>query len=72
MAAESCKVALFRELAAGVDREELVALFTVLEAEGQDHLACLKPLQYGVEAGRPAVAKWSRSVRRLAPTAYLH
>jgi len=72
MDAEAGKAALYRELAAGVDRQELAALLAMLEGEERDHLARLRSLEYGVEAGRPAVAKWLRSIRRLAPAAYLH
>jgi rubrerythrin len=63
---------LVTHLAEGVDREELVALLEVLRAEEEDHLARLRSMLYGLEAGRPVVAKWLRSIHRLVPTGSLH
>jgi rubrerythrin len=54
-----------------VDREEILALLEMLRAEEEDHLARLRSLLYGLEADRPVVAKWLRSIRRLVPTRYL-
>jgi len=62
----------FGQLAEGVDREELAVLLDILRAEEEDHLARLRSLYYGLEADRPVVAKWLRSIRRLVPTGYLH
>lgn len=60
------------DMVEGVDREELVALLEVLRAEEEDHLARLRSMLYGLEAGRPVVAKWLRSIHRLVPTGSLH
>ena len=72
LAEEQGKTDLFKDLAAGVSGEELLALLTTLYGEEEDHLARLKSLQYGLEADRPVVAKWLRSIRRLVPPPYLH
>jgi rubrerythrin len=63
---------LFSTLAEGSTREELVALLDMLRTEEEDHLARLRSMQYGLEADRPAMAKWLRSIRRLVPAGYLH
>jgi rubrerythrin len=64
--------ALFSTLAEGVGREELVSLLDMLRSEEEDHLARLRSMLYGLEADRPAMTKWLRSIRRLVPTGYLH
>ncbi|MBI4537514.1 MAG: hypothetical protein HY712_06115 [candidate division NC10 bacterium] len=71
LAEEQRKTDLFKDLAAGCSREELLALLTTLYSEEEGHLARLKSLQYGLEADRPVVAKWLRSIRRLVPAGYL-
>ncbi len=63
---------LFATRAEGVEREEIVAVLDLLRAEEEDHLARLRSLLYGLEADRPVVAKWLRSIRRLVPAGYLH
>ena len=63
---------LFADLAEGVQREEILAVLEILRAEEEDHLARLRSLLYGLEADRPVVAKWLRSIRRLVPTGHLH
>ena len=63
---------LFAHLTEGVSREELFSLLEVVRAEEEDHLARLRSMLYGLEADRPVVAKWLRSIRRLVPASYLH
>ncbi len=63
---------LFAHLAEGVEREEILAVLEMLRAEEEDHLARLRSLLYGLEAERPVVAKWFRSIRRLVPTGHFH
>jgi rubrerythrin len=63
---------LFSHLADGVSREELLSLLGILCAEEEDHLNRLRSMLYGLEADRPVVAKWLRSIRRLVPAGYLH
>jgi rubrerythrin len=63
---------LFAHLAQGVDREELLSLLQMLRSEEEEHLTRLRSMQYGLEADRPLVTKWLRSIRRLIPSAYLH
>jgi rubrerythrin len=72
MAEEQRSQQLFTSLAVGVDREELLSLFETLRAEEEDHLTRLRTMLYGLEADRPVVAKWLRSIRRLVPAEYLH
>jgi rubrerythrin len=72
MAEEQRSQQLFTSLAVGVDREELHSLFETLRAEEEDHLTRLRTMLYGLEADRPVVAKWLRSIRRLVPAEYLH
>ena len=72
MAEEQRSQQLFTGLAVGVDREELLSLFETLRAEEEDHLTRLRTMLYGLEADRPVVAKWLRSIRRLVPAEYLH
>ncbi len=72
MQGEARTQALFSTLAEGVGREELVALLDMLRSEEEDHLARLRSMLYGLEADRPAMTKWLRSIRRLVPTGYLH
>jgi hypothetical protein len=48
------------------------ALLEILREEEADHLSRLRSMLYGMEADRPAVAKWLRSIRRLVPAGYLH
>jgi rubrerythrin len=72
LAVEQRKTDQFKDLVAGVSQEELLTLLTTLYSEEEDHLARLKSLQYGLEADRPVVAKWLRSIRRLVPPPYLH
>lgn len=62
----------FTDLARGVDREELLALLETLQVEEEDHRIRLRSMLYGLEADRPVVAKWLRSIRRLIPTPRLH
>ncbi len=72
MAEERRSQQLFAELAEeSAGREEILALLEMLRAEEEDHLARLQSMLYGLEADRPVVAKWFRSIRRMAPTAYL-
>jgi hypothetical protein len=63
---------LFTHLAEAVQREEILAVLEILRVEEEDHLARLRSLLYGLEADRPVVAKWLRSIRRLVPTGHLH
>jgi rubrerythrin len=63
---------LFAELAEGASREELRTLLELLCAEEEDHVTRIRTLLYGLEADRPVVAKWLRSIRRLVPAAHLH
>ena len=72
MAEEEQSRQLFASLAEGVDREELQALLELLRAEEEDHLTRLRTMLYGLEADRPVVAKWLRSIRRLVPAGHLH
>ena len=71
MAEEEESRRLFADLGDGADREELRTLLELLCAEEEDHLTRLRTLLYGLEADRPVVAKWLRSIRRLVPAAYL-
>jgi rubrerythrin len=59
-------------LAEGADREELLSLLESLRADEEDHRMRLLSLLYGMEADRPVVAKWLRSIRRMIPAAHLH
>ena len=72
MAEEMRSQELFARLAVCGGREEILSLLDMLRAEEEDHLARLRSMLYGLEADRPVVAKWFRSIRRLVPTAYLH
>jgi rubrerythrin len=63
---------LFTNLVEVAEREEILAVLEILRAEEEDHLARLRSLLYGLEADRPVVAKWLRSIRRLVPTGQLH
>ena len=72
MAAEERALQLFSRLAEGVSREELLSLLVVLRAEEEGHLTRLRSMLYGLEADRPVVAKWLRSIRRMVPAGYLH
>jgi len=72
MAEEERSQTVFAKLADGADREEVVSLLELLRAEEEDHLTRLRTLLYGLEADRPVVAKWLRSIRRLVPAPYLH
>ena len=72
MAEEQRAQQLFADLAGRVDRQEILAILEILRAEEEDHLARLRSMLYGLEADRPVVAKWLRSIRRLVPTASLH
>jgi rubrerythrin len=63
---------LFAHLTEGVSREELFSLLEILRAEEEDHLVRLRSMLYGLEADRPVVAKWLRSIRRLVPVSYMH
>lgn len=63
---------LFTNLAQAAEREEILAVLEILRAEEEDHLARLRSLLYGLEADRPVVAKWLRSMRRLVPRGHLH
>jgi rubrerythrin len=71
MAEEERSQDLFTHLAEGVNREELLSLLEMLRSEEEEHLARLRSMLYGLEADRPFVAKWLRSIRRLIPSAYL-
>ncbi|MBI2561461.1 MAG: hypothetical protein HYW08_03455, partial [candidate division NC10 bacterium] len=62
----------FGHLAQEVDSEELLDLLQTLRAEEEDHRTRLRSLLYGLEADRPVVAKWLRSIRRMIPAAQLH
>ena len=72
MAEEERSYDLFANLAQGVDREELLSLLEMLRSEEEEHLNRLRSMLYGLEADRPLVTKWMRSIRRLIPSAYLH
>lgn len=72
MAEEERSQDLFAHLAQGANREELLTLLQMLRSEEEDHLTRLRSMQYGLEADRPLVTKWLRSIRRLIPSAYLH
>lgn len=72
MAEEERSQDLFTYLAEGVNREELLTLLETLRTEEEDHLARLRSMLYGLEADRPVVAKWMRSIRRLIPATHLH
>jgi len=72
MAEEERAQSFFSRIAEQVSREELLALLETLRAEEEDHLVRLRTLLYGLEADRPVVAKWLRSIRRLVPAEYLH
>ncbi|HSB69445.1 MAG TPA: hypothetical protein VLT62_08950 [Candidatus Methylomirabilis sp.] len=72
MAEEERSRNLFAHLAKGVDREELLSLLEMLRSEEQEHLTRLRSMLYGLEADRPLVTKWLRSIRRLIPSGYLH
>lgn len=72
MAEEVRAQELFTSLAVGVGREELLALLEMLRREEEGHLARLRSMLYGLEADRPVVDKWLRSIRRLVPTAQIH
>jgi rubrerythrin len=63
---------LFADLAEGVERKEILAVLDLLRVEEEDHLARLRSLLYGLEADRPVVAEWLRSIRRLVPAGHLH
>jgi rubrerythrin len=71
MAEEERSQQFFAQLAEGVTREELLSLLEMLRAEEEDHLARLHSMVYGLEADRPVIAKWLRSIRRLVPAEYL-
>lgn len=62
----------FGHLAQEVDSEELLDLLQTLRAEEEDHRTRLRSLLYGLEADRPVVAKWLRSIRRMIPAAQWH
>jgi rubrerythrin len=72
MAEEARSERFFSRIAEDVSREELLALLETLRAEEEDHLTRLRTMLYGLEADRPVVAKWLRSIRRLVPAEYLH
>jgi rubrerythrin len=72
MAEEEESRQIFADLAEGASREELRTLLELLCAEEEDHVTRLRTLLYGLEADRPVVAKWLRSIRRLVPAAHLH
>ena len=72
MAEEERSRQLFIQLAEGVSREELLSLLEVLRGEEEGHLNRLQSMLYGLEADRPVVAKWLRSIRRMVPAGYLH
>jgi rubrerythrin len=67
-----CSQQFVTHLAESVDRQEVVALLGILRTEEEDHLTRLRSMLYGLEADRPVVAKWLRSIRRLVPTASVH
>lgn len=72
MAEEERSQSFFSRIAEDVSREELLSLLEVLRAEEEGHLTRLRTMLYGLEADRPVVAKWLRSIRRLVPAEYLH
>ncbi len=57
----------FHNISAGVDREELLSLLETLRLEEEGHLARLRSMLFGLEADRPVVEKWLRSIRRSLP-----
>lgn len=56
----------------GADREEVLNLLDQLCADEENHRARLLSLLYGMEADRPVVAEWLRSIRRRIPAAHPH
>jgi rubrerythrin len=72
MAEEERSQGVFAQLVDGTNREEVVSLLELLRVEEEGHLTRLRTMLYGLEADRPVVAKWLRSIRRLVPAAYLH
>jgi rubrerythrin len=62
----------FRHMARAVEQEELSILLENLRAEEEGHRARLRSMLYGLEADRPVVSKWLRSIRRLIPAATLY
>jgi rubrerythrin len=72
MADEERSQRFFSRVAEDVSRGELLGLFEVLRTEEEGHLTRLRSMLYGLEADRPVVAKWLRSIRRLVPAEYLH
>ncbi len=67
MAEEERSQDFFSNISAGVDREELLSLLEALRLEEEGHLARLRSMLYGLEADRPVVDKWLRSIRRSLP-----
>ncbi len=61
----------FQSLADGVNREELLSLLETLRFEEEGHLARLRSMLYGLEADRPVVDKWLRSIRRSLPATHV-
>jgi rubrerythrin len=72
MAEEQRSRALFGELAERANREEIAAFLERLQTEEAGHLARLQSLLHGLEADRPLVSGWLRSIRRSVPTGSLH
>jgi rubrerythrin len=72
MMQEARSQTFFSSIAGAGSREALLSLFEVLRAEEEGHLTRLRTMLYGLEADRPVVAKWLRSIRRLVPAEYLH
>lgn len=72
MAEELRSRQFFTDLAESVDRKEILAILEILRSEEEGHLARLRSMLYGLEADRPVVAKWLRSIHRLVPLGTLH
>jgi rubrerythrin len=71
MAEEERSQDFFNNISAGVDREELLSLLETLRLEEEGHLARLRSMLYGLEADRPVVDKWLRSIRRSLPATHV-
>jgi rubrerythrin len=71
MAEEERSQDFFNNVALGVNGEELVSLLETLRIEEEGHLARLRSMLYGLEADRPIVDKWLRSIRRSLPATHV-
>ncbi len=71
MAEEERSQDFFSSISQGVGREELLSLLETLRLEEEGHLARLRSMLYGLEADRPIVDKWLRSIRRSLPATHV-